>query len=190
MVLDSEGHIHVVTGAHGDNFSCVRSLQPNDITGGFTDPVKVHDAGWVGAETDDDGRARQTYIGLVCDREGTLHLVYRQNRAGVDGYLPDFSNYAALFHQRKPKREVWGPVQPVVIPPVGGYSIYYHKLTIDRLGRLYLSYNCWTSHAYQKDFPGQYHNRAILTSIDGGGTWKLAQTADFVEAAAEWSGQQ
>jgi len=183
VVLDSEGYIHVVTGAHGDNFFYARSLRPNDISGGFTEPVKVLDSGWVDGETDEDGRGAQTYIGLVCDPEDTLHLVYRQNRSGVDEYLPDYTYYMGLSYQRKPKGGEWGPAQPLVIPPVGGYSIYYHKLTIDRLGNLYVSYNHWSNHAYSQDFPGLYHNRAMITSTDGGDTWKLAQTEDFVEAA-------
>ncbi len=188
VVLDSEGYIHVVTGAHGNNFFYARSLQPNDVTDGFTEPVKVHDAGWVAEDTDEDGRAAQTYIGLVCDREDTLHLVYRQNRKGVGDYLPDFAYYMGLSYQRKPRGEEWGPAQPLVIPPVGGYSIYYHKLSIDRLGGIYVSYNHWSNHAYNADFPGLHHNRGMITSKDGGNTWKLAQTEDFVETAERYEG--
>ncbi len=186
MVLDSQGYIHVVTGAHGDNFFYARSLRPNDISGGFTEPVRVLDSGWVDGKTDEDGRGAQTYIGLVCDREDTLHLVYRQNRSGVDEYLPDYTYYMGLSYQRKRRGEEWEPARPLVIPPVGGYSIYYHKLTIDRLGNLYVSYNHWSDHAYSKDFPGLYHNRAMITSTDGGETWKLAETGDFVAAARAW----
>lgn len=188
VVLDGDGYIHVVTGAHGENFLYARSLLPNDISGGFTEPVKVHDAGWVDGETDEDGRARQTYIGLVCDPDDTLHIVYRHNRSGVDDYLPDFTYYMGLVYQRKPKGGEWGPARPLVIPPVGGYSIYYHKLTMDRLGGLYVSYSHWTDQAYQKDFPGQYHNRAVITSRDGGDSWKLAETEDFVEAMRAYRG--
>ena len=61
-----------------------------------------------------------------------------------------------------------------------GYSIYYHKLTVDRLGRLYLSYSHWTSDTtYQDEFPGRYEHRAVVVSHDGGARWKLAETADF-----------
>ena len=68
------------------------------------------------------------------------------------------------------------------MPPVPGYSIYYHKLTLDRRGRLYLSYNHWTDHAYQQDWPELYHNRALVVSDDGGRSWRLAVTRDFVSA--------
>ena len=70
-----------------------------------------------------------------------------------------------------------------MIPAVPGYSIYYHKLTVDRLGNLYLSYSYWTnSLTYQSDYPEHYHNRAIQMSKDGGRSWKLAETADFAAA--------
>ncbi len=186
VVLDSEGVIHVVTGAHGANFLYARSLLPGDISGGFTEPEKVLDAGWVDGESDEDGSGRQTYTGLVCDAQDTLHIVYRQNRSGVDDYLPELTYYMGLSHQRKPNGEPWGPAQPLVIPPVGGYSIYYHKLTVDRLGRLYVSYSHWTDQAYSQDFPGLYHNRALIASADGGDTWKLAETTDFVDAAERY----
>ena len=69
---------------------------------------------------------------------------------------------------------------PMVIAPVPGYSIYYHKLTIDRRGRRFLSYNHWTTdETYREDFPERYHHRAIITSVDRGNTWKLAETRDF-----------
>ena len=72
-----------------------------------------------------------------------------------------------------------------MLPPVAGYSIYYHKLTIDRHGWLYLSYSYWTSDTtYQDDYPDRYHNRAIVVSKDGGRTWKLATTQDFLEGMA------
>jgi len=193
VVLDSEGFLHVITGAHGDVFFYRRSLRPNDIAGGFTETVRVLDwteeegigrGSWAG-----DGIARQTYIGLVCDEHDALHIAYRQSRSGVDSYLPDFAYYTALSCQSKPKGEPWGPARLLVVPPVGGYSIYYHKLTVDRTGRLYLSYSYWTNEAYQKDFPGLYHNRAVLTSTDGGESWKLAETADFIEGMEQYRGR-
>jgi Neuraminidase (sialidase) len=67
-----------------------------------------------------------------------------------------------------------------VIPVRDNYSIYYHKLTTDRQGRLFLSYSYWTSdETYQGDFPDRHHNRAVVTSADGGKTWKLLETGDL-----------
>jgi hypothetical protein len=88
--------------------------------------------------------------------------------------------YAALSYQRKPADAPWGPAQPIVVAPVPGYSIYYHKLTIDRRGRLFLSYSYWTSDTtYQSDFPYRYNHPAIVMSDDGGDTWKLLETGDL-----------
>ncbi len=181
VCLDSEGYIHVVTGAHGANFKYRKSLLPNDISGGFTDIVNTLDAGYIDDKTDADGTGRQTYISLVCDDEDSLHIAFRQWRRNADEHWPD-QIYAALSTQKKPKDGPWGPAQPMVIPPVPGYSIYYHKLTVDRIGNLYLSYSYWTStKSYQDDFPEYFHNRAVLVSKDHAQTWKLAETSDFLE---------
>ena len=166
VCLDSRGHIHAITGAHGRPFIYRRSLKPNDVTGGLTDPVPVLTDG------------RQTYLSLVCDPEDTLHIAYRQWRD--DRPYHGGQSFAALSTQSKPRDGAWSPAKPMVIAPVPGYSIYYHKLTIDRRGRLFLSYNHWTSDkVYREDFPERYHHRAIMTSVDRGKTWKLAETSDF-----------
>ena len=128
VVLDSQGYIHVVTGAHGDNFFYARSLRPNDISGGFTEPVRVLDSGWVDGKTDEDGRGAQTYIGLVCDREDTLHLVYRQNRSGVDEYLPDFRADDRLYApsgQEIPVRDAGNLVR--VVEPLAEPGLYTRR---------------------------------------------------------------
>jgi hypothetical protein len=186
ITMDSEGYIHVVTGAHGDNFKYRRSLEPNDAYSGWTETVNVLESGRVDPDTDEDGRGAQTYISLVCDQDDNLHIVFRQWRKGVDDYHGD-NIYAALSMQTKPKGEEWGPARPMVIPVVDGYSIYYHKLTTDRLGNLYLSYSYWTSHhTYQPDFPQHFHNRAVIVSKDQGETWKLVETEDFEQGIAAW----
>lgn len=179
VTMDSQGYIHVVTGAHGANFMYLKSLRPNDTSAGFTEPVKVLDAGRVMKDSDEDGIGAQTYISLVCDQDDTLHIAYRQWRAGIDPYH-NGALYAALSIQSKPINGEWGPAVPVVVPPVPGYSIYYHKLTIDRKSNLYLSYSYYTADTtYQQDYPGLHHNRAVLVSKDRGKTWKLAETSDF-----------
>ncbi len=179
VCLDSAGYVHIITGAHGEPFVYRRSLKPNDVSAGLTDPVPVLSAGRITKDSDADGVGGQTYLSLVCGPDDTLSIAYRQWRAGVDPWF-DGALYAALSFQQKPKDGPWGPAQPIVVPPRPGYSIYYHKLTIDRRGRLYLSYSYLTEDAtYQSDFPDLYHHRALVMSADGGRTWKLVETSDF-----------
>ncbi|MEN6641422.1 MAG: BNR-4 repeat-containing protein [Armatimonadia bacterium] len=178
IAQDSQGYIHVILGAHGKPFQYTRSLKPNDAYSGWTKPEPVLSAGWKTDKSDADGDGGQTYCSLVCDANDTLHIAFRQWRRNADEHHPD-QLYAALSVQSKPKDGPWSPARPVVIPPVPGYSIYYHKLTIDRQGRLYLSYSYWTDHPYQDDFPDRYHNRALVVSTDGGKSWKLALDEDF-----------
>ncbi len=181
ITMDSEGYLHVLIGSHGDNFQYTRSLQPNDAYSGWSEAEPILTAGAVGDDTDEDGEGRQTYISLVCDQNDTLHTAFRQWRAGVDPYFGG-ALYAALSVQHKPRDGPWSDARPIVVPAVPGYSIYYHKLTVDRLGALYLSYSYWTSDTtYQDQFPDRYHHCAVVVSRDGGQRWKLAETADFAK---------
>lgn len=179
VCLDSAGLVHLVTGAHGAQFMYRRSRQPNTVDAGLTEAVPTLESGYVDKTTDADGTGRQTYCSLVCDDQDTLHIAFRQWRQGVDPYHAG-ANYAALTMQSKPKDQPWGPAKIMVVPPLPGYSIYYHKLTIDRTGGLYLSYSYLSGEtSYQEQFPELYNVAALMLSKDHGQTWKLARTADF-----------
>lgn len=171
ITMDSEGYLHVVVGTHGRPFQYLRSLQANDAYSGWTEPIR----------TSDDG-LRQTYVGLVCGTDDALHLVFRLWMSGqehLDGAL-----WAALAYQRKLPGHDWEDAKVLVAPPLSEYSIYYHRLTVDRTGALFLSYDYWsTMWFYRNDQrgpvaagsgrPGRGWGRAVLTSPDGGDEWRL-----------------
>jgi len=185
ITMDTAGYLHVLIGSHGQAFQYVRSLKPNDAYGGWTDPIPALTSGYISEHTDADGDGRQTYISLVCGPDDALHSAFRQWRQGPDEHLPN-KIFAALSVQRRPANGDWSVGLPIVVPPVAGYSIYYHKLTIDRAGNLYLSYSYWTSdNTYQDDFPGRYEHNAVVTSKDSGLTWKLVETSDFEQAVTQ-----
>ena len=161
--MDSKGFLHVLVGTHGRTFKYARSLKPNDTTGGWT---KARDVG---------KGLRQTYVGLVCGPDDTLHLVFRlwsSDRAVLPtGY------YAALAYMSKRPGKPWSNARPLVCAPFTDYSIFYHRLTIDRTGRLFLSYTYWSTYWYYRmDRP---RDRVLILSPDGGETWKLAAAADL-----------
>jgi hypothetical protein len=169
ITMDGEGYLHVVVGTHGSPFQYLRSLEPNDAY-----------AGWTEATRTSEEALRQTYVGLVCGADDTLHLVFRLWRSGeehLDGGL-----WPALAYQRKPKDGEWSEARVLVAPPFSEYGIYYHRLTVDRAGDPFLSYEYWsTMWFYRNDQrgpvaagsgrPGRGWGRAVLTSPDGGDQW-------------------
>ena len=167
IVMDGEGHLHVVVGTHGRPFQYLRSLEPNDPYGGWTDPVRT-------SEED----LRQTYVGLVSGADDALHLVFREWRSGEAFH--DGRSWPSLSYQRKPAGEDWEEPKSLVVPPWPMYGIYYHRLTVDQEGALFLSYDYWsTMWFYRNDRrpgragPGRGWGRAVLTSDDGGDSWRL-----------------
>lgn len=164
ITMDSQGYLHVLVGTHGSTFKYARSLQPNDSA-----------AGWTEAE-DIGPNLRQTYIGLVCDKNDTLHAVFRLWQDDTT-YFPAGS-YACLAHMSKRPGEPWSEPRPLVVAPFSEYSVYYHRLTIDRAGRLFLSYDYWSTFwFYRTDHWGS--RRALMMSPDSGQTWKLVGDDDL-----------
>lgn len=167
MTIDSQGYLHVLVGTHGQPFPYTRSLKPNDAHAGWTEPELT-------------GKGlQQTYIGLVCGRDDTLHAVFRLWRRSESPFPNSY--HATLAYQRKKPGQPWEPPRILIVPPFSEYSVYYHRLTIDRSDRLFLSYDYWSTHwFYRNDQPG--NRRTMMLSPDGGNTWKLAESADLAPA--------
>jgi hypothetical protein len=176
IVIDSKGYLHVITGSHGANFHYAQSLAPNSTGAGWTNPVPVLQTGAKSASGAE--RGRQTYLAFLADSNDTLHIAFRQWRESVDSYF-NGRLYGALSYQQKPVGQSWSSPTLLVVPPTTTYSIFYHKLTQDREGRLFLSYNFRTNVSpYTFDTP-VYQYRALIMSGDGGKRWKLATSQDF-----------
>lgn len=165
ITMDSKGYLHVLVGTHGRTFKYTQSLAPNDASGGWT-------------EAEDIGPGlRQTYIGLVCGNDDTLHVVFRLWRSDTE-YYPA-SLFATLAYMKKPPNEPWSEPEYLIVAPFSEYSVFYHRLTIDRKGQLFLSYDYWSTFwFYRNDHWGT--RRALMTSPDSGATWHLAGLTDLL----------
>ena len=187
--VDSQSYLHVVIGAHHDNFQYTRSLVPNSSTEGWTE------AEMFGTPRPLAGGGSYTYTGLICDYDDNLHLVSRW--AGTDDYR------FQLVYQRKRAGREWEPHRVLVSPFRTNYSAWRQKISLDRLGRLFVSYAYYADlmtaeerAEYARKWPdeatenpeasGGYdlslseHGKAMLISDDGGDSWRLAVTADLL----------
>jgi len=165
ITMDSKGFLHVLIGTHGRTFKYIRSLAPNTA-----------DKGWTEAEDVGPG-LEQTYVGMICGPDDTIHLVFRlwlrNTRYFPSGY------YANLAYMSKQPDEPWSEAKPLIVAPFSEYSIFYHRLTIDRRGALFLSYDYWSTFwFYRTDHRG--NRRTLIMSPDGGRTWRLARGSDVV----------
>ena len=161
FTMDGRGYLHALAGTHGRPFPYAQSLKPNDAGGGWTEAAPMSE------------NLNQTYIGMVCGPDNTLHATFRLWRTGVDPFPA--SHYATLAYQRKRPGQPWESPRILIVPPFSEYSVFYHRLTIDRKGRLFLSYDYWSTFwFYRNDHFGR--RRTLLMSPDGGDTWQLAQS--------------
>lgn len=164
ITMDAEGYLHALIGTHGRPFQYCRSLVPNDAGGGWTEPEPAGEG------------LGQTYIGFVCGPDNALYTVFRLWRSGEP--YPN-SSHATLAMQRKLPGQPWEEPRILVVAPFSEYSVFYHRLTIDPAGRMFLSYDYWSTYwFYRNDHRGD--RRALLASPDGAASWKLAETSDLV----------
>jgi len=184
IVRDGNGYLHVLTGAHNGPFLYAHSLEPLDARS-WTTPEPVLEGGYLSVEGV-PGPARQTYLSLACLPDNSLVTVFRQARRGVDDDF-DGGYYDALCSQRRSPDGEWSEEQRLVCcADRAGYAVYHQKLTVDRLGRLYLS----LSYFSPIDFPAsrraanRFSHRMVLISKDGGAGWEFATNADFAEGMA------
>jgi len=163
LLVDSRGTQHVIIGAHG------RPFQYLTCPAGTTDWSKALPMSELG----------QTYVGAALDAQDGIHLFCRTWRRGED--FPGIFD-AALYYQHKGKNQSWEEQRPFALPALPGYGIYYHRLTVDRTGRLYLSMDYWpTWSAYRESYRDanvsrkQGKNRVVFTSTDGT-DWQIVST--------------
>jgi hypothetical protein len=166
ITMDSAGYLHALGGTHGAPFPYARSLQPNDSQPGFTEPQYI-------------SQGQQTYIGLVCGKDDTLYTAFRLWQRATEPFPKSY--FATLAFQSKQANAAWEEPKILIVPPFSEYSVFYHRLTVDRSGRLFLSYDYWSTHwFYRVDHFGR--RRVSMFSEDGGRTWKFVSTADLAAA--------
>lgn len=185
---DSKGYLHVVLGSHHDSLYYTKSIAPLDARHWST-PKPI---GKQRIPTD----GGHTYPALLCDAQDRLHVVTRW--AG-DGY---YFRLAYLRGDALTGR--WEPQRVLVRPFRNMYSNWYHHLSLDREGRLFLNYRYYANQlgaeqieAYRQKWPEdglpppqtapqswqpqvKPHDPAVLFSDNGGTTWRLATTDDLL----------
>lgn len=171
IVYDGET-FHVVLGCHGHEFKYLHSPDARS----WSKPEIIS--------------TPHTYVGLVIDTDKTLHLAARYG----GGYVP------TLVYMRKKRNKPWEAHKEMVRPFKTSYSVFYHKIGVDRKGRIFISYMYygnnlnyserdeynarWPNFPQLDRTPGwlgnvKPHDPVILLSDDKGDSFRIALTRDF-----------
>lgn len=160
ILVDSVGDRHVIVGSHGRPFQYLQAAAGSDV---WNKPEPISVLG-------------QTYVGATLDPQDGIHLFCRTWRRGEE--FPGVMD-AALYYQHKPKNAVWEKAKPFAIAALPGYSIFYHRITIDHKGRLYLSFDYWSTWSpYRESYPNAAKRPLYFMSADNGKTWKTMTTSE------------
>jgi hypothetical protein len=198
IAADSQGYLHVILGAHVNPLEYVRSDAPNDASS-FT---AIDEFGGPHPEGN-------TYVSFTIDPQDNLHVFSRGGARAVDEDGDGENNRWPLeYHRRSPGASTWAESYPVLAGHIGD-SWWYQKSMQDSHGRLFVSYyyyaaqlNAQEAIAHITKWPdeqvingtptGNAHDPVVIMSTDGGSSWTLALTDDFVsgmnaELAQSWT---
>lgn len=112
------------------------------VLGSHRSPFKYTKLGIDGWSTPESIGNQETYVSLVVDKNNVLHLVSRTKDTA--------SRDRSLHYMRKEPGAPWQDRGKLVIPKPfdnlnkSRYGIWYHKLSVDRQGRLFLTYFYYT----------------------------------------------
>ena len=160
LLVDSKGGRHVIIGSHGQPFQYLYS-EPG--SNDWTKPKEMSDLG-------------QTYVGAILDNKDRIDMFCRTWQHGKQ--FPDRFN-AGLYYQQMDANNHWKPAAPFAEVPLPGYAVFYHRLTVDRTGRAYLSFSYWpTWSAYRESFRNAGARRSggadrLFFSSADGQKWNL-----------------
>lgn len=185
LIADDAGRLIFLTGAHQDIFSIRTTTAPVEAfePASGVDPAASGAVAWTAARSIYHKRrwdAGLTYIGVLNARNSDDWYLATRDLSKRDGTM---RRTLAFYRSGMELGDIVKPAWP-------GYSIFYHRLTQDRLGRLYLSYFYYADglkppydEAYARKWPetvqtGQKaHDPVVLMSENGGASWRIATTA-------------
>ena len=156
ILADGKGYLHAFIGSHGDRFRYTRSLEPNS-SAKWRPERKIAE------------RTSMTYVGALCGKDDTLYLFYRE--------WPRFQPYGycavLALRTKKAEDETWSDYRVIARSPFTDYSVYYHKVSIGPDGKLYVSWQYFSTYwFFRNDFQTE---RMTICSPDGAESWYQAK---------------
>ena len=197
LIMDKDGKLIFLTGAHQEYMYTYTTNGAVKVTSGDSglDPTNINN--W--------GPRTAIYTPSTSRTDsGLTYTAFLNDQVGTNGWCLATRDLSTANINSPMKRTLTiikngGDCKDIVVPEWGGYSIFYHRLTQDKLGRLFLSYMVYQHEltavakaAYIDKWPEtdpdgdgeptlKMHDPVIIFSEDFGDTWKFAKTEDFLD---------
>lgn len=202
--LDSKGYLHVIGGTHWHGVPHWTSLKPDSISSGWSKPEYI-----AGNGDQTYSLSGVSYPGFLIGRDGTMHLVVRGCSAILEKQRasnPKILDYALIYFRKLPGKE-WEKRRDLAVPVWTRYSNWYHKISTDLKGNLFLTYYYIALRleqvpAAQQEYCEKWkkeldsdkafspskvnaHDPVLISSEDNGKNWKITRTPDLREGFAK-----
>lgn len=140
VAIDKEGFIHVVIGGHGSRMVYRKSLRADDTDQWMAPEVfSLHPK----AGNRRDFVDEYTYPSLVLDRDGQPNVLAR--------WSGDAYTFRLIYTVRLNRTGTWTDQQVLLDPGRAYYGVWYHKLTSDPWGRLFINYSYYPDNLFSDE---------------------------------------
>jgi hypothetical protein len=146
LALDAQGYIHAVLGGHGSRMIYLKSSSPDS-----TDAWNAPEIFTLQPANSNDFVDEYTYPSLVIDYAGQPNVVARWSGSGY--------TFRLVYMVRSATTNSWKPQQVLLDPGRAYYGIWYHKMSIDPWGRLFINYSYYPDNLFSDEaaaFANQY----------------------------------
>jgi hypothetical protein len=140
VAIDHAGFVHVVIGGHGSHLVYRKSLRP-DNTDQWSKPEVFSLHPKAGDRT--DFVDEYTYPSLILDRDGQPNVLAR--------WSGDSYTFRLIYTLRSNRTNSWAPQQVLLDPGRAYYGVWYHKMTSDPWGRLFVSYSYYPDNLFSDE---------------------------------------
>ena len=204
IALDSNKNLHVLLGTHWHSMVYYKSKNPMNISQ-WNEPYYIEGNGdnrW--------SRNGLTYPGFIIDHKNTIHLVVRgrnsefvKNDTADPALNKNWSHILdyALVYIRKKENGDWESRKDLVVPKHKNYSNWYHKISIDKKGNIYLAYfyyahnlNDLEKREYHSKWPNENlsdqvqkqdklaaHDPVLIHTYNQGEQWHITTTSNLFD---------
>ncbi len=146
LALDAQGYIHAVLGGHGSRMIYRKSASPDS-----TDAWSAPEIFTLQPASSTDFVDEYSYPSLVIDYAGQPNVLARWSGSG---YV-----FRLVYMVKSATTNSWKPQKVLLDPGRPYYGIWYHKMSIDPWGRLFISYSYYPDNLFSDEaaaFAGQY----------------------------------
>jgi hypothetical protein len=179
LALDGQGYLHAVVAGHGSRMIYLKSSAPDSVAAWSRPEIFT-----LQPANSSDFVDEYSYASLVIDYAGQPNVLARWSGSGY---------VFRLVYMVRSATTGWKPQQVLLDPGRAYYGVWYHKMSIDPWGRLFINYSYYPGNLFSDEaqtFGNQYGFRLTIPIPQTGPACVPTTSTDPAPSYCEYVGYE